>query len=169
MLDDLKPIKYKGDIFDSYLISESGQIYSKYKKDFMKIRLDKDGYYIIKLYSSLSGKQKDLRVANLVAYNFINFPNNLKDPTVNHKDSNIKNNHFSNLEWVERSENSSIRKNKGDGSLNHEAKLTEEQVIKIRKEYPLIMSYSKLADKYGVSKSCIALIIQGKTWKTTGA
>lgn len=168
VLSNLKSIKCKNDIFDSYLISEDGQIYSKYKKDFMKIKTDKDGYYIIKLYSSLSGKQKDLRIANLVAYNFIEFPSNLEDPTVNHKDGNIKNNHFSNLEWIQRSENSSIRKNKGQGILNHEAKLTEEEVIKIRKEHSSTMSYLKLANKYGVSKSCIASIIQRKTWKSTG-
>jgi len=50
----------------------------------------------------------------LVAIFFIGPPPvDLKDPTVNHIDGNITNNHFTNLEWMERGKNSSIRLNKG--------------------------------------------------------
>ena len=98
----------------------------------MKPRVDKDGYLRIKL----SGGDKDhsvlISIAKLVMYNYLTPPpDNMQDPTINHIDGNIKNNHFSNLEWLERSINSSIRKNKGQNELNHEAVLTESDVEEI--------------------------------------
>lgn len=45
-------------------------------------------------------------------------------------------------------------------------KLTAEIVHKIKQEYKISkMSYQKLADKYNVSKSTIADILSGRTWK----
>ena len=97
---------------------------------------------------------------------FLEPPSNLKDPTVNHIDSNIKNNYYKNLEWIERSKNSSIRKNKGRGSLNHEAKLKEQDVIEISNLLLYTdLSLDDIAKKYQVSKSTIYNIQTKKTWK----
>lgn len=68
----------------------------------MKVRLDKDGYKVIKLHNNKS-KQQYLRVHRLIAITFI--PNINNHPVINHKDGNIKNNTISNLEWCTISEN----------------------------------------------------------------
>lgn len=54
------------------------------------------GYLYVTLYDK-NKKQKSKRIHQLVAQAFISNPNNLS--FVNHKDENVKNNVYSNLEW----------------------------------------------------------------------
>lgn len=159
LLDGVKPGLYQ--------IEEDGRIWSNYKKGYLCPSSDKDGYLRIKLSGGDRSHKKYFRIGNLVALIFIGKPPSyLKDPTINHIDGNILNNHYSNLEWVERSHNSSIRKNRGKGSKNHEAILTEQQVIEI---CDLLintnLSYQQIADKYSVEKSIISRIKNQKNWK----
>lgn len=86
----LKELKYK-DVKPIYKIDERGNIYSKYKNGFLKPKKDKDGYLTI----SLAGENKTIyvRIATLVAYNFIGKPpTEIKDVTIDHIDGNILNN-----------------------------------------------------------------------------
>lgn len=159
----LKILKYKN-VKPIYKIDENGNIYSEYKKDYLKPKKDKDGYLEI----SLAGKNKTIfvRIATLVAYNFIgNPPVNMEDPTIDHIDNNRLNNYYKNLRWIERSKNSSIRKNKGIGELNHESKLTENQVFRICE---LLMenklTLKEIADLFNVSKYTINNIKMKKNW-----
>lgn len=79
-----------------YKISEYGDIQSFYKsKKLLKPKKDKDGYFGVAL--SKNGKAHHLRVHRLVAMTFLDNVSNL--PMVNHKDLDVKNNHYSNLEW----------------------------------------------------------------------
>lgn len=166
MMKDMVPICYKNVKKELYLIDEYGNIYSNYKKDFLIPREDKDGYLQIKLSSGSRKNPCYVRIATLVAWHFLGPPLNLKDPTINHIDSNIKNNYYKNLEWIERSKNSSIRKNKGQGSLNHEAKLNEQDVIEISNLLLYTnLSLNDIAKKYQVSKSTVYNIQAKKTWK----
>lgn len=161
-----KQLKYK-DVKPIYKIDEYGNIYSKYKKGFLKTKKDKNGYLNI----TLAGKNNPIyaRVATLVAYNFIGKPSSeIKDVTVDHIDGNILNNYYINLRWLERSVNSSIRKNrmKSIGELNHEAKLTEKEVIEICD----LLVENKLTLKeigkiYNVTKYTINNIKRKVTWK----
>lgn len=51
------------------------------------------------------------------------------------------------------------------GEKHPGAKLTQSQVDAIRSEYiPHVMSFQKLADKYGVSKRAIQFIVHRKQW-----
>ena len=52
------------------------------------------------------------------------------------------------------------------GNKNGNSKLTEEQVLSIRREYEEIeeMTKQQLADKYGVSRVLISRIINRKIW-----
>lgn len=163
----MKPIVYKNVKPGLYLIDENGNIYSNYKQDFMKPNIDKDGYLKIKLSSGCRENPCYVRIATLVAYHFLGEPpNNLKDPTINHIDGNKTNNNYKNLEWIERGTNSAIRNNKGVGEENHEAILTSTEVHEICK---LLLNsgltYEQIGSRYGVTKSTISNIKNGKNWK----
>lgn len=72
------------------------------------------------------------------------------------------------LTWKTSKENNADRILHGTsnrGERMGSSKLTSAQVLEIRSAYvPRVMSYSKLADKYGVSSSAIGDIIRGKNW-----
>ena len=159
-----RELKYKN-VKPLYLIDEYGNVYSKYKKGYLKPKKDKDGY----LSLSLAGIDKTVyvRVATLVAYNFIGKPpKNTKDPTIDHIDNNIVNNYFKNLRWMERGMNSSIRVNKGIGEKNSEARLTNQNVIEICEllaEDKLTLK--EIGEKYNVSKSTISNIKRKVRWR----
>ena len=162
-----KPVIYKNIKLGLYEIDEYGNIYSNYKKDYIMPVLDKDGYLKISLSGGNRKTKCTVRIATLVAVHYIGNPSkNLKDPTINHINGKILDNHYSNLEWIERSKNSSIRKNKGIGSINHEAILNEKDVQEICN---LLMnthlSYKEIGSIYNVKKSTISNIKQKKTWK----
>lgn len=59
------------------------------------------------------------------------------------------------------------------GERNSHAKLTEEQVIAIKKEYRLInprrSNAKELAKKYGVNHGTIVNVVVGRSWKHLGA
>ena len=128
---------------------------------------DPRGYFHVKLYNGL-GKCKSLTTHRIVALTFLDNPKGLIE--VNHIDHNKHNNHLSNLEWITRSDNikhSYVYRDpktyKGSGNKN--SKLTEEQVIDIRKEYKNSKTtYKQLAYKYNVGLTLIGYIINNKIW-----
>ena len=149
-----------------YLITPNGEIWSNYLKSFMQPKTDKDGYLIIGLRTE-ENKQKMFRIHQLVMLTYGELPSeNLFDPTINHIDGNKINNNISNLEWIDRKTNTSIRFDKPIGEKNHFSKLKESQVLEI---IDLLsntnLSLSQIAKKYNVSKSAISSIKRGTTWK----
>lgn len=163
------PLQIDGIKEGLYYIKEDGSIYSKAKKDYLIPRSDKDGYLYVQLQKTNGGRNNRIckRIASLVILTFKgNPPNDMNDPTINHIDGNILNNHISNLEWIERGLNSSIRKNKGQGIQNHEAKLNDETVREICELlYNTELSLQEIANKYEVDKSTISNIVRQKNWK----
>lgn len=86
--------------FPDYIIDEYGNIFKIHgRKSYriMKPKKDKDGYLYIGLRNE-NGRYFR-RIHQLVAKAYINNPNN--ESIVNHIDGNIKNNHFTNLEWCD--------------------------------------------------------------------
>jgi hypothetical protein len=79
---------------DRYLISSTGRVMSLRKNMIMKPKIDKDGYYRIRLFNG--EKKIDTFIHRLVAINFIDNPSGLH--CVNHKDEDKKNNNIENLE-----------------------------------------------------------------------
>lgn len=99
-----------------YEISDHGRVKTvqkastdkKERIDFIpeKIRIgsvSKKGYLIFQAWKE--NKHKGFMVHRLVAMHFLNPPLNPTYNQINHKDGNKKNNHCSNLEWCNNSEN----------------------------------------------------------------
>lgn len=65
---------------------------------------DNHGYDRVGL-TDVNHERKFFQVHRLVAFMFLDYPNNIKNPQINHKDENKKNNSVDNLEWVSAKEN----------------------------------------------------------------
>ena len=164
--EDFKLIDINDVKKDMYYISEDGEIYSTFLNDFLKPRCDKDGYLELGLSTGRPKQRKIWKIHQLVAKVYLgNPPEYMKDPTVDHINGKITDNNYRNLRWMERGINSSIRRNKGIGEQNHEAILTEKQVIEICE---LLIQNEKtlkeVADLYGVDASTISNIKRKKNW-----
>lgn len=149
-----------------YQVSNNGRvkpINPRYKnKQFLKLNIDSNGYFRIKLFNKL------FFVHRLVAKAFI--PNPLNKPQVNHKDGNKQNNNVKNLEWVTAAENNlhACRTGLSAGCKQNTSKLTEEQVIFIRNHYiPFDKTFSMvaLAKKFNMTQSSIYNIIYKNTYR----
>lgn len=94
-----KPIKGYEGLYD---VSDEGDVYSHFYKVCLKLKLNNNGYYTVRL--SLSGKEKNIPLHRLIALHFI--PNPENKPQINHIDGNKLNNKLENLEWCTNQENS---------------------------------------------------------------
>ena len=89
--------------YEHYCISEKGEVFSKFKGDYLNTSPNAQVEYLqVSLWKNNVGKTH--YVHRLVAEAFI--PNPLNLPEVNHKDGNKHNNSVDNLEWVDSSGNS---------------------------------------------------------------
>lgn len=173
-----KDINVLNIIPDKYKIDEFGNIYSIYKDRMLCPRLDKDGYLCVQLctneYMGDSNKnhiRKTFHIHTLVMLIFNGEASlNTLDPTVDHIDHNKLNNHYTNLRWLERSENTKLRKITPIGERNGSAILTEQQVIEICELLCTGMaSLTDIAKMYHTNKSTISNIRRKKNWKHISA
>lgn len=123
------------------------------------------GYNYVTLY--ISGIKKTLIVSRLVALHFV--PNPENKPEVNHINGNKLDDRAINLEWTTAKENTAHAcKNglRGDysGSKNGNSKLTEKQVLEIRKEAASGKSQIEISKMFDVDNSSVSNILRGKTW-----
>lgn len=166
------PLTVNNILCDFYSINEYGDIRSKKSGEILKPKKNKQGYLVIALCTNeiehgKTHKRKMFSISQLVARSYNGHPpDNMNDPTVDHIDGNRQNNHYTNLQWLERGVNSSIRKNKGAGSQNHEAKLTDEQVKEIcNLLINTDLSYQQIANMFNIEKSTVSSIKKQKSWK----
>lgn len=129
------------------------------------------GGYINACLSDGSGRKYQRGVHALVCEAFIG-PRQ-KGIHVNHIDGNKKNNRLTNLEYVTPAENNRHANRTGLNPVecedNPAAKLTNEQVIELRRRYSdEHKSLSELARAFGVSKTSVCDIVQGKNWQALG-
>lgn len=128
---------------------------------------DANGY--LRTMIKRDGRYDTIKVHRLVAKHWV--PNPGEKPQVNHLDGNKLNNRVENLQWVTHRENIDHAVANGftaktHGSRNGMAKLTEEDVRQMKRDYvPRKVTQRMLAERYGVSLACIKDIFQGNTWK----
>lgn len=112
------------------------------------------------------GKSKTIYVHRFIATLFI--PTIKDKRVVNHKDGDKANNAVLNLEWVTPSENRyhafAIGLCSKKGQKHHLAKLDDATVQAIRAESKDGAAQDSLAEKYGVTRSNISMILSGKHW-----
>lgn len=137
------------------------------KERILKGAVSKLGYLVVNLYKN--GTVKSFRINRLIGLTFIDNPQNL--PWILHNDDNTLNNKVENLRWGTPKDNSKDmvlrnRQNKAKGEKAGQSKLSEQQVLEIRKKYikRKITTY-ELSKKYGVAQSNICNIINRKIWK----
>lgn len=151
--------------FPNYLISENGTIYSLCFKRLKKLKAypNMHGYMTRTLWRN--NNVFCCKIHRLVALTFLKKPKNFN--WVNHKDCNRRNNHVSNLEWSNRLNNTEHAKKNGRyvrGKNHPNCILTKTEAYYI-KFNSSDLSYSKLANKFGVSVSTIYLIKNNLNWK----
>lgn len=94
-----RPLKFRGVISENYLISSYGQVKNKLTNRLLK--LQDSGYLHIRIRHN--GVYTNVRIHRAVCETFNERPEGCD--YVNHKDSDKKNNHASNLEWTTQREN----------------------------------------------------------------
>ncbi len=143
----------------------------------MRPALDNGGYLRTVLKRDLDGKLCTIKVHRIVAETFLKIVDGKKE--VNHINGVKHDNRVENLEWCNRHENliHSYRLGLSNvkGERNPSTKLTDKQVLEIRKKYtygrkggrPKKGDVTKpmLANEYGVNISVIKDIVIKKTWK----
>nr|QBK88364.1 MAG: HNH endonuclease [Mimivirus LCMiAC01] len=135
--------------FTNYDISNYGKVKSYNTNKYLKP--DKKHYLMVKLYDKNTKKQKAFYVHRLVALKFINGRTKKKN-TVNHKDHNIKNNYYKNLEWMSIMENNIH----GGGKKVKQIDIKTNQIINTYMSMGEAVRKLKLpfSAKTGISKCC---------------
>lgn len=141
---------------------ESHEHMMKCKGNELKARVNNSGYLYVALHRD--GKEKTQRIHRLVAEAFIDNPNNF--PQVNHIDEDKLNNRSDNLEWCDCKYNVNYGSRLGAmrGVNNPTAKLTEKDVLEIRRRRADGALLKDIAEEFGVSESLISLTANGKNW-----
>jgi hypothetical protein len=133
----------------------------------LKQRLDKNGYNCLELFCN--GQGCWVKVHRLVAMAFLGLPT--KGQEVNHKNGIKADNRVENLEWLTRSENHIHRSRIlgiGQGETNGQAKLTNSDIVSIKKLLvEQTLNGKQIGELFGVSKGAINHIKKGRTWAHT--
>lgn len=156
-----KPIKgYNG----KYEVSNIGRVRSYHAKIPRMLKIEnRFGYLLVYLYNKCGGKA--YRIHRLILTAFVGrCP---KNHQCAHLNGIRHDNRLENLKWVTSKENQSHKilhgtDNKGEKHLR--AKLSESDVINIRKKRLQGRVISSLAKEYGVSQTGVSYLLSGKNW-----
>lgn len=155
--------KIKG--HERYEISKCGVIRNCKNLKIKSQYVGSTGYYMVSF--SYNNKSKPKRVHRLLADAFIANPKN--KPQVNHINGIKTDNSLVNLEWCTPKENMDHAFKTGlannTGVNNGMSKLNPTRVKSIKHALIKGESQQKIADRFGVSRSCILKIHLKKTWK----
>jgi hypothetical protein len=163
---------------ERYVVTESGRVFSLWRgngrganqyrktiKELKHIFISQKRYHGVKIL--IDGEGKMQYVHRLVAEAFL--PNEDDLPQVNHKDADIDNNHWKNLEWCTAQENTyhaweNKLYAKGEDHVSAKLKNIEAKLIRKLKTETNI-TYNELAKVFNVNRSCISQVCNNKTYK----
>ncbi len=146
-----------------YEVSSLGRIRNR-RGRIMSLGKTYDGYIQVGL--CLQGvPQKNCRVHRLACAAFHGPPpEGMTEPQVDHRNYVRDDNRAENLRWISRAENRAHRREPRDN--NHcRAKLTEENVLELRRTPYYLGMYVVLGARFGVSDSTIHRARNGNAWK----
>ena len=126
-----------------------------------------DGYLMLRLY--VNGRRRNMRVHHLVLSAFVG--PRPKGMECRHLDGDKDNNRSENLCWGTRTENTADKRRHGTmarGERNGMAKLTEVNVIEIRKLLAQGMPQQKIANHFGVDRKTIWELKMRICWAHVG-
>lgn len=151
---------------ERFEVSNLGNIRRVKDKSEVYTRVHKSGY--VHLMYKVKGKKMCAKLHRLVAKEFCENPEG-KD-CVNHKDGDKTNNQASNLEWVTHLENMRHAWDNGlipslKGELNGRAKITEDIVHSICKDYENGVRPIDVIEKYNITRNQAIKIKSKLTWK----
>ena len=155
--------------YPNYSVSDLGRVRNDKTGMILKPSLvGRPGRKYLSVVISNKGKIKHFYLHRLVILSFI--PNAENLPQVNHKDGNKLNNNLDNLEWCDNSHNVRHALKNGliqpiKGENHHKSKVTEQEVLEIRRLRSEGWGQNKLAEKFGVSQFTISVIEHKKSWK----
>jgi hypothetical protein len=145
----------------------NGVLYNKKGKILSTKYNNKNDYVRVNLYDE-SIKRHTTKVHKLVARVFLKQVEN--KPFINHKNGNKHDNRVENLEWCTASENINhafdnnlIPRQKG--GKNGNSKLTEREVVEIKKLIKKGDTQFNIANRFGVKQATISSIKLGYTWR----
>ena len=157
----IKEFKFGG---FTYSADETGKIFGKNGVE-LKQRLNEDGYPQVTL-GNKKVRRTAIRVHQIICKLFVENPNN--KPEVNHIDGIKTNNHYTNLEWNTRNEQMAHAYRLGlksnHGEHNPKSKLSEPDVLEIRRLYSEGWKIYEIRNKFGRGWSTIYNIVIRNTW-----
>lgn len=166
--------------FEAYCISNYGRMHSRWKRvrygenslthAWMPLRLSPNRGYLKVTLTSIDRIAISKYVHVLVLETFIG-PRPIGFEAC-HNDGVRSNNFIGNLRWGTAESNREDKLVHGMmaiprciGSEHGRAKLTEEEVLEIRRKYKSGLLEKELAEQYGVTRSNIGAIVTRKSWK----
>lgn len=151
---------------DMYEVCDQGYVRRIKTGRILKPYLNKkeNGYVYVKL--QVGGIQKAFHVGVLVGTYFVDNPEN--KPTINHDDGIKLNNHYTNIKWATYKENSQHAVQIGlikSGSQRHDSKLTDDDVLSVRKLYSEGCPIFEIACQFRVSDTLIGKVVHNQSYK----
>ena len=151
-----------------YYINDDGTvIYSKLQRNkYLKTTIDSDGYLKVTLQAENCDKSVGVEVHRLVMFTFgTKPPSDMIDPTVDHIDNDRLNNHISNLQWLERRDNSLKATTNLKGSNNPRHTISESVAKAIISDLQQgILNCKQITKKFNVSYDVVTNIKHGNSW-----
>jgi hypothetical protein len=149
--------------FPLYEVSEFGDVRRGNRQ--LKLHVDKWGYQIVSLMR-LDGTRGTVKAHRIVAEAFLGDPP-FEGAQACHNDSVKANNHYSNLRWDTPKGNvadKSIAGTENIGVRNGKARLTESDVVEIRRLVSLDLPTKMVGAEFGVSQQTVSKIANRKLW-----